>query len=696
MRTFFQELRRRRVYRVALAYVIVASAAVQLLGTVLPAFHASAWIFQFFVLFLALGFPVALVLAWLFEISGRGLRKTVVPGAAQSADRRRIAFLAAAGLVLAAFALGTYWVWHPWGIQRLASPTDQLGLPAMPARPAIPEKSIAVIPFANLSDEKQNAYFTDGVQDEILTDLAKVAGLKVISRTSAMQYRAGAERNLREIGLALGVAYILEGTVQRDGRRVRVRAQLIDARTDAHLWGDQYDRDLSDLFALQSDLAKTIVAQLETRLSPAEKAAIEEKPTSDSGAHDLYLRANALISGPLFNVQGTSDLFKAVALLNQAVARDPDYLLAYCRLASAHDQIYLTGPDHTPARLALAEAAVHAAQRLQPDAGVTHLAVAEHLYCGFLAYDEARRELEIASRSLPNEPLIYELAGFIDRRQGRWEASTRNLAQALELDPLNTYTLHQMAVSYQLLRRFADAATALDRALRILPNDTGLRVARAGLDLHARGDSQSMHSTIEQIVTENPEAAPGLADEWLYLALCERDPVAADRAVAAMTPQGYNNEGIRFPRSWCEALAARARGDGAAANAAFTAARDEVEQSLQDEPDQWQALCVLAMIDAALDRKGEAIREGRRAALILPASKDSINGPLVAEYLAVTYAWTAEKDAAFDQLSAVAQLPGDVSYGQLLLHPFWDALRDDPRFDKIVASLAPAPASEHY
>lgn len=690
MRTFFQELKRRRVYRVALAYVIGASATLQVVGTVLPAFHAPDWIFRVFVLLLALGFPAALVLGWIFDIGRSGLRKTVAAGAAQSTDYRRIIVLGSTGLAVAALAVSGYWVWHSWKITSPAPAAAPLRLPGTAAAPPIPEKSIAVIPFANLSDDKQNAYFTEGVQDEILTDLAKVADLKVISRTSVMQYRAGAERNLREIGQALGVAYILEGTVQRDGHRVRVSAQLIDARTDAHLWGDRYDRDLSDVFALQSDLAKTIVAQLDSRLSPAEKAAIEEKPTSDSVAHGLYLRAHALLSGPLFNLQGTADLLRAVDLLNQAVARDPNYLLAWCQLAGAHDQLYLTGPDHTPARLARAEIAVQAAQRLRPDAGETHLALAEHLYCGSLAYDDARRELEIASHSLPNEPAIFELTGFIDRRQGRWEASTRNLAHALELDPRNTYILQQTAVSYQLLRRYQDTATILDRALSILPNDVGLRVARAGLDLHARADPQPMHAAIDQIVVENPQAAPGLADEWFFLALCERDSAAADRAVAAMTAQGYNNEGIPFPRSWCQALAARSRGDAAAASAAFSAAREEVEQSLRDEPDRGQSLCVLAMIDAALGRKEEAIREGRRAVELLPVSKDSINGLLVAEYLAVTYAWTGEKDAALDQLSAVAQLPGDVSYGQLLLHPFWDVLRDDPRFDKILAALAPA------
>ena len=693
MKTFFQELRRRRVYRVALGYVIAASAIVQVLGTVLPTFQTPNWVQQLFVALIALGFPIALVLGWVFEVRGGDFRRTAVTGVNRLTDYRRIGVLAATGLLVAGITLAGYWLWHPWSNASRPPKAGDLPLPGTSASPPLTEKSIAVLPFKNLSDEKQNASFADAVQDEILTNLAKVTGLKVISRTSVMPYRSGAERNLREIGKALGVAHILEGAVQRQGNRVRVSAQLIDARTDTHIWADHYERDLSDLFALESELAETIVAQLKTELSPQEKAAIEEPPTSDLVAHDLYTAANALLTAPLFNVQGAANLYQAVQLLEEAVARDSNYFLAYCRLASAHDQIYLTGPDHTPARLALADRAIKAAQRLRPDAGETHLALAEHLYCGFLDYDQARQELELARHWLPNEALVFELAGFIDRRQGHWDASMRNLARALDVDPRNTYTLQQVAVSYQLLRRFEDAAALLDRALAILPNDVGLRVARAAIDLHRRADPQPMHSTIETIVAANPPAAAGFADEWLYLALCERDAAGAERALAAMSAEGYNNEGVVFPRAWCEALVARLRGDVAAERAAFTAARTQVEQSLRDDPDHSQSLCLLGMIDAALGHKDDAIREGGRAVELLPLSKDSINGALAIEYLAVTYAWTGEKDAAIEQLTTAAQTPGDVSYGQLRLHPFWDSLRGDPRFEQIVTSLSPTSAN---
>ncbi len=593
---------------------------------------------------------------------------------------RKAMFAAAVLLLAAIFVL--YFLLDNRRHPQPSAPSDQ------PAS-VIPEKSIAVLPFENLSEKKSDANFANGVHDEILTDLSRVADLKVISRTSTMQYRTGMERNLREIGKALGAAHVVEGSVQRDGQRVRVNVQLIDARRDAHLWAESYDRDVADTFALESELAETIVTQLKAKLSPSEKAAIEEESTSDSLAHDLFLEANALINAPLFNVQGTQNLFEAADLLEKAVARDPNYFLAYCKLASVHDQIYLNGSDHTPARLALAEAAVKAAQRLRPDAGETHLALAEHLYCGFLDYDRARSELELARRSLPNEPLVFELAGFIDRRQGRWDASTHNLLRALELDPRNTYTLQQLAVSYYYLRRYADEAAILDRALAILPNDVGLRVIRAGIALHQRADPQPLHATIDTIVAENPAAAPGLADEWIYLGLCERDAAVADRALAAMTSTGYSNAGFVFPRSWCEAIVARMAGRDDAARFA-SAAREEVEKTLRAQPDYGESLCLLGMIDAALGRKEDAMREGRRAVELLPLDKDSLNGALAIEYLAVIYAWTGETAQALEQLKHAATIPGEVSYGQLRLHPFWDPLRGDPRFEKIVSSLAPA------
>jgi TolB-like protein/class 3 adenylate cyclase/Tfp pilus assembly protein PilF len=553
---------------------------------------------------------------------------------------------------------------------------------------SIPVKSIAVLPFENLSDDRQNAYFADGVQDEILTDLAKVADLKVISRTSVMQYKTEVARNLREIAAALGVAHILEGSVQRVAGRVRVSAQLIDARTDAHIWADHYERDLADVFAIQSEIAEAIVARLKAKLSPEEKTAIEQRSTTDLAAHELYIRAKDLMTRAV-KVRAEQNLLDAALLLNEAVTRDPTFFLGYYLLASVHDQIYLGDVDRTPARLALADAAIKAALKLRPDSGEAHLAVAEHLYCGYLDYNRARQEIEIARRTLPNEPRVFELAGYIDRRQSRWDESMANLRRALELDPRNFYILQQLARSYDLLRDFRNEAAILDRALTIAPNDAGARLQRAVIELAWHADTRPMHSTIEATVAQNPDAARGLANTWLDLAFCERDSVGLARALAVMPPEGYGNEGFFFPRAWCVAEVAQARGDHTAARDAFTAARITAAAMVDEQPTYGPALCVLALIDAGLGRKEEAIQEGRRAVELLPVTKDAINGALLIEYLAMIYARCGEKDRAIEQLVLVTSIPSDVNYGRLMLHPQWDSMRGDPRFEKIVASLAP-------
>jgi TolB-like protein/class 3 adenylate cyclase/Flp pilus assembly protein TadD len=559
-----------------------------------------------------------------------------------------------------------------------------------------PEKSIAVLPFENLSEEKANAFFADGVQDEILTNLAKIADLKVISRTSVMQYKTGVVRNLREIGQALGVAHLLEGSVQRAGGKVRVNAQLIDARNDAHLWAQTYDRDLADVFAIQSEIAKTIADQLQAKLSPSEKAAIEKPPTADLVAYDLYVRANALREAISFNATRTQEnLLQATHLLEQAIARDPTFFLAYCRLAEAHDLIYFVGTDHTPARLALANAAIQTALRLRPNSGEAHLALAEHLYRGYRDHEHALAELTLARRALPNEPLVFELTGFITRRQGRWEESTTDLKRALELDPRNLFFLQQLSFTYELQRRYRDLATVLDQALKLVPSDQDTRVARALIDLAERADPRPAHATIKAIVAEDPDAARTIAERWFYVAMCERDNLGVSRALALIPPEGISEGSTWLPRAYFEAVAARARGDATVAFGAFTAARSEVEKTMRGQPDYAQGLAVLGLIDAGLGRKDDAIREGRRAVELVPVSKDVIDGADLILNLAVIYAWTGEKDLALKQLVEAAQLPSALNYGSLRLHPDWDSLRGDPRFEKIVASLAPKTANSN-
>jgi serine/threonine-protein kinase len=556
------------------------------------------------------------------------------------------------------------------------------------------EKSIAVLPFENLSEEKANAFFAEGVQDEILTNLAKIADLKVISRTSVMHYMSGAPRNLREIGQQLGVAHVLEGSVQRAANKIRVNAQLIDARNDAHQWAQTYDRDLADVFAIQSEIAKAIADQLQAKLSPNEKRAIERPPTTDLEAFDLYSRAKSILLTAAFSATSEPNLRKAIALLDEAVKRDPSFFDAYCQLARAHEQLYaVSGVDHTPARLALAEAAVQAATRLRPDAAETHLARAQYLYYGLRDYAGALAELEIARQALPNDPRLFELTGYILRRRGQQEEGLHNLERAVELDPRNFYTLQQIALSYQFLGRYAEAIAALDRASAIMPDNVETRANRGLWYMCWKGDTRPLQQTIDAILAQGSGAIVSAADIWFFCALAERDQAAAERALVALGDNQCWNEGaIILSHSFGEGLLARMTKDEARARTAFEAARARQEKLVQAQPDYGPTLCVLGLIDAALGQKDLALDEGRRAIALMPVEKDVVNGSRVLQYFAITAAWAGDKELALQQLEAGLRAPVAslmLSYGAFKLLPFWDPLRGDPRFEKIVESLAP-------
>jgi TolB-like protein/Tfp pilus assembly protein PilF len=573
-----------------------------------------------------------------------------------------------------------------WKLSRQLTPEP--ASPEATALAVLPEKSIAVLPFQNLSEDEQNAFLADGVQDDIRTALAKVADLKVINRTSVNTYAAGTRRNLREIAQTLGVAFVLEGSARQMGNKVQIGVQLTDARTGNAAWEESYERDLADVFAIQSNIVQQILSQLQAAVSAKEKAAIEEHPTKDLVAYGLYVRAKVLVATISLNAQINEKLREAVSLLDQALARDPDFFLAYCQLAAAHNYLYFFGLDHTPARLALADRALKTVIRLRPDAGETHLAQADFLYRCYLDYEKARAELDVAKRTLPNNSDIFELTGYIDRRQGLWTESARSLQRALALDPRNFFILQQIALSYQEFQQFRAMAAALDRALILIPHDLDTQVTRALVDLEWQADTRPLRETIRRIRSENPAAAPDLAAQWFYVALCERDVASMTQALAAIPASGTAVD-LNFPRSWCEGVAARLNGDVAAAQAAFLAAHAELERTVSEQPGYAPALCVLGLIDAALGRKDNAIREGRRAIELLPISKDSIDGAELMKYMGVIYAWCGEKDLAIEQIAATLKIPSTLSYGNLKLHPNWDSLRGDPRFEKIVTDLAP-------
>ena len=470
MKSFFAELQRRNVYKVAVAYALMAWLVIQVATQVFPFFDVPNWVVKLVVLLAIVGFPVSLVCAWAFEITPEGIKREgeIDRRSTRKTGRKLTGVIVIVGALAAGVTVFRY-LQSEQGVEAAKRP---------PLAVAIASKSIAVLPFENRSEDKANAHFAEGIQAEVLTRLAKIADLKVISRTSTLHYKSAPE-NLREIGQELGVAHLLEGSVQRAANRVRVNAQLIDARTDAHVWAQTYDRDLADVFAIQSEIAKAIAEQLQAKLSPNEKKAIEQPPTTDLAAFDLYTRARSLLLKADFSVAFGPVTQEAIQLLDEAVKRDPSFFDAYCQLAYAHEYLYgLTGSDHTPERLALAEAAVQAATRLRPDAPETHLARAQYLYYGLRDYAGALAELEMARRGLPNDPRLVELTGYILRRRGQAEEGLQNLRRASELDPRNVITLQQIALSYQFLGRYADAIAAMDRALAIVPDSVETRDVR--------------------------------------------------------------------------------------------------------------------------------------------------------------------------------------------------------------------------
>jgi TolB-like protein/Flp pilus assembly protein TadD len=549
----------------------------------------------------------------------------------------------------------------------------------------VAEKSVAVLPFENLSADPEDAFFAVGLQDEIRNDLAKIADLKVISRSSVVQYKPGLKRNLPEIANALGVAQVVEGSVQRAVDRVRVHAQLIDARTGTSLWRKRYDGALDDVFAIQSEIAKAVADQLRAKVSAAEKAAISEKPTDKHLAYDRYIRAGILLDGTALDARSGELRYEAVRLLELALAQDSKFLLAYCRLGFAHQGLYFNGYDHTSQRLARATQAVEAALRLRPDRGESHLAAGLLYYYCYRDYDRARSELETARRLLPNEPLVFAIPGWIDRRQGRWRDHLRNVNRALELDPRNVFILHQVAGSYLVLRRYDDVVATFDRALAVTPNDPVARVARGLAELDSKATVRSGQMAVQEVLANDLGDGVKVVDRWFNIALCARDADDAKRAVASMLPEGITwGANVRTPRSFCEGLAARVFGDNETAMKAFATAREEMETVLQKQPDYAEAVSAVGMIDAALGRKEDALREGRRAVELLPVTKDVMTGSELVRNLALIYAWTGEKQLALDQIAAALQGPGPITYGQLRLHPWWDAIRDDPQFEKLV------------
>jgi TolB-like protein/Flp pilus assembly protein TadD len=527
------------------------------------------------------------------------------------------------------------------------------------------EKGVAVLPFDNLSANKDDGYFADGVQDEILNNLAKIAQLKVISRTSVMQYRADVKRNLRQIANALGVANVLEGTVRREGNRVRVSTELIDARKDQTIWADSYDRDLNGIFAIQSDVAQTIAAKLAATLSPAEKNRIEAKPTSNLEAYDLYLRGKELVFNALVLDMGVARkerLLNAVGIFEKATQLDPSFTLAYCASAEANDLLYFWY-DHTPERLALADAAINAALRLQPDLPEVH-SYAKHLYRGYRNYDGARVQLAIAKRGLPNSVDVMNLEAYIDRRQGNMEKAVQGFKEALARDPRNLESLVYLADTLCGARQFDAAIQLYDRIIDLWPDQPMYRVSKAEIRYDKTGDTDPVWSAIGAL-PESVAVNPDVLDTRVWFYLVDENWTQAEQLIEKMKGRdtyslGYSDRLV--PAEWRLVLLARVRNDQHAPTATFTEVREQLNQRVLDAPQDAELLSALAVLDALLSKKRAAISEARRAAEILPVSKDAYKGPGIMKNFAIVCTWTGESDLAFGTLKPLCKLP----FGNLL------------------------------
>jgi len=645
---FFAELKRRKVYRVAIGYAVVAWLLIQIATQVFPFLDVPNWAIRLIILLLALGFPLALVLAWAFDITPQGMKRT----------------------------------------DDLPPPTPPL---ARPEYSDVPQKSIAVLPFENLTDDQANEFFADGIQDDILANLSKIADLKVISRTSVRQYRSGT-RNLREIGRELGVAHILEGSVRRAGNRVRVNAQLINAATDDHLWADTFDRELNDLFALQSELAERITVALRANLSPQEKASLKIHSTANLEAYENYLRAR-----DLFRWSGAGDPRengeRALRSLERAIALDPSFALAYTLASRWHGELFWFGFDKSDQRLAQVKANAEAALRLQPNLGDAHLALAYYHYFGFRDYSRAREKLHAAQEATPNDAEIYDALGAISRREGKWTQATANLEKALELDPRNSSVIWNLAESYALLGRNAEAERTIAQGLEVNPEAHLFSLLRGTLALRSRGETAPLREALRGVPREF-DPGGGVTLVAMRLSLIERDPAEAEGTLRRSSHERFNDAGLggiagtldgySFPRAWLQGTVARAHGDEALARREFEAALEDVEHDLACCSDDAKAVMARGLIHAALGNKDAAMRNGEQAVATLPIKRDAYDGPMLATNLAVIYAQLGDKDRALELLSSLRGTPMAATVGTLRVEPEWDSLRANPQFQHLL------------
>jgi TolB-like protein/Tfp pilus assembly protein PilF len=661
MTGFFDEVKRRKVYRVAAAYVIAAGGIIQLASASFPAWELPNWSLRLVIVLLLIGFPIALILAWAFDITAQGVKATPSVAAPGSHRKRNVIMLVATGIIISA-AAGFFL------------------LPRAAAHKI--DKSIAVLPFENRSSEKENEFFADGIQDDILTNLAKIGDLKVISRTSVMPYR-GKTLNVREIGKALGVSTILEGGVQRIGNRVRVNVQLIDATTDEHLWANDYDRDLTDVFAIQTDLAQKIATELKAKLSPAEKESMQRRPTENGEAYLTFVQAlNAYHSG----MEDFAQLKQGEQLFQRAIDLDPKFALAYACFSLLESWI-VHSYEATPDRREKARSLAKRALELQPDLSEGHLALGFSYYYVDNDFDSALKEFQIAQRGLPNDAGAYLAIGAIQRRQGKWADSTANLQKAADLDPKETWPLQNLSFNYAMQRDYVTADKTIDRALQIQPDGIGLWQIKAKLAVVARGDLSIGQKCLEKVKSmqlSNEERIKMLGGMVDFLFLERKYKEALE--LAQNTPDDLFSAvpGSIALKYFAIGAAQKGLGNEADSRAAFLKARTFMQEHVKRTPDSADARIQLAKLHAWLGEKDAALAEAQRAQQLRPESKDAFEGPTITAQVAEMYAILGDSDHAIQLLDGLMNRPSEVTVSGLKLNPVWDPLRKDPRFQALI------------
>jgi TolB-like protein/Flp pilus assembly protein TadD len=657
MSGFFEEVQRRKVYRVAVAYIIAAGFIIQISSATFPAWDLPTWSLRLVIVFLLIGFPISLILAWAYDVTPQGIQAT--PKAPTGTHRRRnVILLVATGVIVSATA--GFFVLPRLSAQRL-------------------DKSLAVLPFENFSDNKENAYFADGIQDDILTRLAKIGDLKVISRTSVMPYR-GRTHNIRDIGKALGVTAILEGSVRRDRNRVKVNVQLINATNDEHIWAEDYEGDMTDVFKIQRDLADKIAYTLQAKLSLTEHECIERQPTKNPEAYDAYLKAREMEGRP----DRLPEYLKAAEeLYERAIKLDPVFALAYAKLSHLHAWRYHSD-DPVAQRAERARAAALEALRLQPELPESHHALGYCFYWIDGDYDKALQEFAIAQRGLPNDSETHLAIGAIERRQGKWPQSTANLEKAASLNPKDAWVLENLAFNYVALRDFERADKTFDRALAIAPQSQNARSSKAKLAVEWKGDLAAVEKTLAEI----PRTAPseGMVTLMRVALFYMKRQFAEGLQFLNQLPQESFKEGEGGPysKSYWQGVFHRLLGDQTQARAAYQRARVLAEEAIRKSPQEAGRYVHLGIILAGLDEKEAAIAAGKRAVELLPESKDAFDGPQISAGLAQIYSLTGEKEEALRLLDHLLATPNGATVPLLKLDPIWDPLRDDPRFQALL------------